>query len=67
VLKLAQKEKWQHCPKCRFMVERIEGCNYKVRSSLCPSVHESFLGPGFGPLDMLSTQGLRATVCRLVC
>lgn len=33
VLELAQKEKWQQCPKCRSMVERIMGCNYMVPSS----------------------------------
>lgn len=35
LLKLAQKEKWQQCPKCRSMVERIEGCNYMVCPSTC--------------------------------
>jgi hypothetical protein len=39
VLELAQKEKWQQCPKCRSMVERIMGCNYMVAQlySLFPS------------------------------
>jgi E3 ubiquitin-protein ligase RNF144 len=24
--KVAQKSKWQRCPKCKIYVERIEGC-----------------------------------------
>ncbi|XXG81601.1 hypothetical protein AAC387_Pa09g2193 [Persea americana] len=27
VVKLAKKKKWQKCPRCGFIVERIEGCN----------------------------------------
>ncbi|GLT85656.1 hypothetical protein SLE2022_038400 [Rubroshorea leprosula] len=28
LLKLAQNQKWARCPKCRFVVERTEGCRY---------------------------------------
>ena len=31
LLELAQKEKWQQCPKCRCMVARTGGCNHMVR------------------------------------
>ncbi|XP_050238051.1 E3 ubiquitin-protein ligase RSL1-like [Mercurialis annua] len=30
VMELAKQEKWSRCPKCRFYVERIEGCSHMV-------------------------------------
>ncbi|GJN33987.1 hypothetical protein PR202_gb22618 [Eleusine coracana subsp. coracana] len=36
--KLADKKKWQRCPKCKMYVERIDGCEYMVcrcRHSFC--------------------------------
>jgi E3 ubiquitin-protein ligase RNF144 len=28
VLKMAKKNKWQRCPGCHFMVEKVAGCNH---------------------------------------
>lgn len=28
LMKMAKSQHWQRCPKCKFYVERIDGCNY---------------------------------------
>ncbi|KAL5698546.1 RBR-type E3 ubiquitin transferase [Ranunculus cassubicifolius] len=28
LIKLAKKKKWQNCPRCKFYIERVDGCNH---------------------------------------
>jgi hypothetical protein len=38
--KVAQKSKWQRCPKCKMYVERVEGCVYIVCRYYCANFTE---------------------------
>ncbi|KAJ8621272.1 hypothetical protein MRB53_029801 [Persea americana] len=53
VVKLAKKKKWQKCPRCGFIVERIEGCNTmkcRLSSFILVSHYFSFAKAYLDPL-----------------
>ncbi|RWR95845.1 putative E3 ubiquitin-protein ligase [Cinnamomum micranthum f. kanehirae] len=39
VVKLAKEKKWQKCPRCGFIVERIEGC-HSMKCSIYKSINQ---------------------------